>query len=100
MRIARRTAVVIFLGLTLGTPLAGATPHHVLDYLGGLLTSLWLKGGCTMDPNGRCAPGSQSRSIDEGCTIDPNGRCAPHPQTQSTDEGCTIDPLGRCTPGH
>jgi hypothetical protein len=85
MRIARRTAVLILLSLTLGTPWAGASPlswagttqHQVLNYLGGLLTSLWLKSGCTMDPLGRCAPRPQTQSTDGGCTMDPNGRCAP-----------------------
>ena len=92
MRVLRRAAVLILLGLTLGTPWAGATPprpaaqshppkratvQHVLDYLGGLLTSFWLKTGCTIDPLGRCAPGTQILQVDGGCTIDPLGRCAP-----------------------
>ena len=58
MRVLRRAAVLILLGLTLGTPWAGATPprpagttpQRFLDYLGGLLTSFWLKTGCTLDP--------------------------------------------------
>ncbi len=92
MRVLRRAAVLILLGLTLGTPWAGASPlrpaaqshpsrrataQHVLDYLGGLLTSFWLKTGCTIDPNGRCAPGTQTRNIDAGCGMDPLGHCAP-----------------------
>jgi hypothetical protein len=108
MRNVRRATVLILLGLTLGTPWAGAsplrltgpTPHRVLDYLGGLLASLWLKTGCIMDPNGRCAPGAPTQGTDGGCTVDPLGRCIPRTQNPSTDEGCTMDPLGRCAPGH
>lgn len=107
MRNLRRAAVLILLALTLCTPwavasplrLAETTPHHVLDYLGGLLASLWLKSGCTMDPDGRCAPGAPAQSTDGGCTMDPNGRCTTRTQNLSTDGGCTMDPLGRCTPG-
>ena len=108
MRTLRRAAVFILLGLILGTPWAGASPprlagftaQHVLDYLGGLLTSFWLKGGCTIDPNGRCVTGTQTQNPDSGCMIDPDGGCAPGTQILSTDSGCTIDPDGRCTPGH
>ena len=108
MRILRRAAVLILLGLTLGAPWAGAapprpaaqnhlssrssTPKNFLSYLSGLLTSFWLKGGCTIDPNGRCAPGSET-----GCTIDPNGRCTPRTQNL-LDGGCTLDPDGGCIP--
>lgn len=108
MRILRRAAVLILLGLTLGTPWAGASPlrpagassQHFLDYLGGLFTTLWLKGGCIMDPLGRCTPGPQPQNVDGGCTMDPLGRCAPGAQVRSIDEGCTMDPNGRCAPGH
>jgi len=107
MRIVRRAAVLILLGLTLGTPWAGAsplrlaeaTPRRVLDYLGGLLASLWLNGGCTIDPDGHCAPGAPVQGTNTGCTMDPNGRCTPGTQNPGTDGGCTIDPLGRCAPG-
>jgi hypothetical protein len=85
MRIVRKAAVPILVALTLGTPWAGAsplrltgpTPHHVLDYLGGLLASLWLKTGCTIDPNGRCAPGAPAQTTNGGCTVDPDGHCSP-----------------------
>jgi len=108
MRNFRRAAVFILLGLILGTPWAGASPprpagitsQHFFAYLGGLLTSFWLKTGCIMDPNGRCVMGAQTQNPDGGCTIDPLGRCVTGTQTQSTDGGCTMDPLGRCTPGH
>src|SRR5436305_13655379 len=108
MRVLRRAAVLILLGLNLGTPWAGATPprsaaqshpsrrataQHVLDYLSGLLTSFWLQGGCTIDPDGRCAPGTQLLNADEGCTLDPNGRCAPGTQTRNLDAACGMDPL-------
>ena len=107
MRILRRAAVLILLALLLGTPWAGASqspriasPPSFLASLGGLLTSFWLEGGCTLDPLGLCAPSTQTLQVDGGCTIDPNGRCAPSTQTLQVDGGCTIDPNGRCAPDH
>lgn len=117
MRALRRAAVFILLGLTLGTSWVWAsppqtpapdrmkqvsTPHDLFGYLGGLLTSVWLKTGCGMDPWGRCTPAtSQILDTDTGCRIDPLGRCTPAAtQTQGTDAGCTIDPNGRCAPNH
>ena len=47
-----------------------------------VLTGIWTKIGCHIDPNGVCltttAPpdGSQNQS-DIGCNIDPNGQCHP-----------------------
>jgi hypothetical protein len=106
MRVRRRAAVLILLALTLGTPWAEASPLRparatsqvFLDYLDGLLTSFWLKGGCTVDPNGRCVTGSQPQK--GGCTMDPDGRCVTGTQIQNPDGGCTIDPDGRCAPSH
>jgi hypothetical protein len=39
-----------------------------------------------------------SASVDNGCSLDPNGRCAPAP---TTDTGCKLDPSGNpvCYPG-
>jgi hypothetical protein len=42
-----------------------------------LLTALWDKEGCGIDPDGRCiapAPVVPAQA-DTGCGIDPNGRC-------------------------
>jgi hypothetical protein len=61
----------------------------LLDRAWALLTSVWAKTGCNIDPNGRCTK--------EGCNIDPNGRCAPAPvPVNRMDTGCNIDPDSRC----
>jgi hypothetical protein len=71
-----------------------------------LLVATWLppysqlreKEGCTIDPNGRCAPKSGPAVAGlGGCTIDPNGHCQ---ATATVEGGCTIDPDGHCAPGH
>ncbi|HEX9940664.1 MAG TPA: hypothetical protein VGG03_01510 [Thermoanaerobaculia bacterium] len=48
--------------------------HDVLDRLGSLLTGIWSKAGCTIDPWGRCTPSTPA--ADAGCTIDPLGGCS------------------------
>ena len=43
-----------------------------------LLTSLWSKTGCQIDPSGRCASDPVQQPLptaDIGCNIDPNGGC-------------------------
>jgi hypothetical protein len=113
MRAIRRAAVFIVLGLTLGISGVWAsppqqqasrhveqvsTPQNLFDSLGGFLTHLWLKAGCSLDPFGRCAP-MHTQNTDAGCTLDPNGRCTPAPpQALNTDAGCSMDPWGRCAP--
>jgi uncharacterized protein with LGFP repeats len=98
MRTLRRAAVFVLLGLILGAPWSaalGARPGRVspeatraepmplalLQPLWNLLARAWSKEGCTMDPLGRCLPGTAP-------TSDPQ-----------TDEGCRIDPLGGCLAG-
>ncbi|MFY9821205.1 MAG: hypothetical protein WAM82_07475 [Thermoanaerobaculia bacterium] len=91
MRAIRRASVFILLGLTLGISGAWASPpqppapghvekvfasQNFFGSLGGFLTRLWLKAGCVIDPNGRCAP-APTQNTDAGCSLDPNGRCAP-----------------------
>jgi hypothetical protein len=111
MRAFRHLAVVILLGLFVGTPgasaaeprpgarqahgIAWSTPNPI-DSLRNLLVSLWStmglgagnKEGCDIDPLGRCITAPNK----EGCAIDPAGRCI----TAPNKEGCAIDPLGRC----
>jgi len=43
-----------------------------------LLTSLWSKTGCHIDPNGSCVSDPVQQPLptaDIGCNIDPNGGC-------------------------
>jgi len=43
-----------------------------------LLTSLWSKTGCQIDPSGSCVSGPTQQprpTTDAGCNIDPNGGC-------------------------
>jgi hypothetical protein len=82
---------------------AQAAPADLLGHLWSFLANLWLKSGCYIDPDGRCAPqtAAPASQRDEGCYIDPSGRCAPHLTappvlTPQRDEGCYIDPNGRC----
>ena len=58
------------------------------DLLSGFwtfLVSLWNEAGCSLDPSGRCIPGTGGG--DEGGS------------TVTGDEGCSLDPHGRCLPG-
>ena len=99
-----RKITLLLLGVTLATPWAEAArprvtstqPEKVFVYqsielLGQawmVLTQLWDKEGCQIDPNGRCITTPMSgptNTADEGCRIDPSG----------SDEGCHIDPNGR-----
>jgi hypothetical protein len=65
-----------------------ATPDFFSGFL-GVLSKLWDKAGCILDPNGQCAPEEK-----EGCGLDPSGRCIPI----QVDAGCGIDPHGQCAP--
>ncbi len=72
------------------------------------LTSLWGENGCSVDPFGRCIPGTRSGTSgatttgDAGCSVDPNGRCIPGTGEGTSgapttgDAGCSVDPFGRC----
>ena len=57
-----------------------------------LFASLWLKGGCGIDPDGRCT----SATTEGGCGVDPNGECA---TTATSEGGCLVDPNGQCVGG-
>jgi hypothetical protein len=59
---------------------AKPAPATLLSRAWSLLTALWDKEGCHIDPNGRCVTGPASAPVvpaqaDSGCNIDPNGRC-------------------------
>jgi hypothetical protein len=105
MRVLRKAAVLVLLGLVLGLPWASAADGRperasgksmravwrtfdLLTPLWNLLGSGWNKEVFVGDSlGGHAAAGA-------GCTIDPLG-C---PQTPSIDEGCIMDPLGGCVP--
>lgn len=106
----RRTLVLVLLAATLVTPWAGAadlrpetsTPQTVaslgplglFDQIWVLLTGLWNKEGCVIDPDGLHATGGTG-SGDEGCILDPSGLCVAATPVQG-EEGCVIDPNGLC----
>ena len=124
MRVLRRAAVFVLLGLILGAPWAAAlearpdgVPRQatwaarstldILHPLWNLLARVWNKEGCTIDPLGGCVPkadsGAQATTSKEGCRMDPLGGCLPGTTPTNGvqgDEGCTMDPLGRCGPSH
>jgi hypothetical protein len=92
MRVLRTAAVLVLLGLSLGTsafaakarPEAPARP--AARSAAGAFAPLW-----------RLAVDGLTKA---GCTIDPLGRCGASAPTQNTEAGCGMDPLGRCLPGH
>jgi hypothetical protein len=78
-----------------------------------ILTRLWkglgrmfLKTGCSIDPNGRLCQINAATAPDQadtGCSIDPHGgpclgRISNAPI--QGDTGCSLDPHGRCQDGH
>jgi hypothetical protein len=60
-------------------PVNGAelAPLALVSRAWSLLTSLWSKTGCHIDPDGRCVsePIQPLPTADAGCNIDPNGGC-------------------------
>ena len=56
-------------------------PLNLLSSAWTLLTGLWAKEGCGIDPDGHCvtAPATAApvvpEQVDTGCGIDPDGRC-------------------------
>lgn len=79
------------------SPSPALSPVSVLlSFLAGWggvgLQGVWLKEGCLIEPNGRCAPDTAG-----GCMLGPNGACAPNP---AADAGYMLDPGGRCAPNH
>lgn len=106
----RRKAAVFLLFSAFTLPMAStAEPRlgsqrswSLLEQAWNTLLAIWSEAGCTLDPNGKCAP--TSSTSDEGCTIDPDGKCAasasqPSIPGESLDAGCTLDPDGKCYSG-
>jgi hypothetical protein len=90
----RRKIAVLFLGLFLAAPWASALEpqgrpeprterftiepvHGLLAGLWEFLSSIWVKAGCSADPNGGCASqpvgGGSSTTSDAGGSLDPDG---------------------------
>jgi hypothetical protein len=82
-------------------PLPGRQMGDFLGWLHGAWSSLWLKGGCRLDPDGHCldtqpaVPGT----TENGCRLDPNGLCLKGAAAAAgtTEGGCRIDPDGLCS---
>jgi len=100
-----RILALVLCAVLLAPLAAAAAPFQVSpagDFLGWLhhaWSSLWLKAGCRIDPNGRCLDAPATGTTEGGCRIDPNGLClkgvsAP-PET--TEGGCRVDPNGLCS---
>jgi hypothetical protein len=100
--------LVLLSGFTVVSP-AAAEPRPgpalsplatALERLWSLVSVVWLKNGCGLDPDGACAPAAPA-TTENGCWIDPSGvrRCEPVAPT-TTKNGCRIDPDGvpRCEP--
>jgi hypothetical protein len=98
----RTVSAVVLAAFLAAAPAAQARPIHsdsnVLTRIWSLVTGLWSKNGCQIDPNGYCIPGigEGDITVENGCQIDPDGQCASSPVT--TKNGCIIDPNGRCIP--
>ncbi len=110
----RRIVVGFVVGLCLLTPLASAAQHpqearmeklSLLEpselFAGAwrLLTRIWSKEGCMIDPHGGCLPKPNAGSgSNAGCLVDPHGVCI-DAGSSTPDNGCGIDPHGGCTGG-
>lgn len=77
-------------------PTASAS-QDLFARLSSFLTHPWSKNGCSVDPSGRCLPGS-GLAPDSGCQVDPDGRCRTGQSAVQTENGCGLDPSGRCIP--
>ncbi|HTG35443.1 MAG TPA: hypothetical protein VLB76_21180 [Thermoanaerobaculia bacterium] len=92
MPTVRKLAVLLFLAALLAAPWAASAAgprverhsrsaktepvSKALNHAWSSLASLWVKTGCHIDPDGRCAPAPATvNRADTGCNIDPNGRC-------------------------
>jgi hypothetical protein len=91
-QIIRRTVVGLVVGLCLLTPLASAAqrpqqtrierfslpePSELFAGAWRLLSRIWSKEGCMIDPNGICVPepSAGTTTSDNGCGLDPHGGC-------------------------
>ena len=97
---SRRIALLLLLATFFTGSWAAAAPLRSSPNRGAQIGLLWnllamtlQKAGCSLDPSGAtCSRSAMPR--DNGCSLDPNGRCAPAAIHQ--DEGCSLDPSGRC----
>ena len=100
----RTVFAIVLAAFLLAAPAAQARPLYndssVLARIWSLVTGLWSKNGCWIDPNGiRYCTGGISEgdpTIENGCQIDPSGQCVSEPVT--TKNGCIVDPDGHCRP--
>lgn len=98
----RTVFALVLAAFLLAAPAAQARPLYddssVLARIWSLVTGLWSKNGCRIDPDGYCLPGigEGDPTIENGCVIDPSGQCVSEPVT--TKNGCIVDPDGRCRP--
>jgi hypothetical protein len=113
-QIIRRTVVGLVVGLCLLTPLASAaqrpqqtrierfslpTPSELFAGAWRLLSRVWSKEGCMIDPHGICVPkATVVPSSDAGCGLDPYGHCI-DAGSSTLDNGCGLDPHGGCIGG-
>ena len=97
MRTLQKVTILLLLTALLAVPCASAasprsgkniravpkaTAAALLDHMEALLTQVWTKIGCHIDPDGVCrtapAPTDEPQGqSDIGCHIDPNGQCHP-----------------------
>lgn len=101
----RSLLILVFAAFLATSPAAQARPVHddapassVFERIWSLVSGLWSKNGCRLDPNGYCVSGlgEGGSTTENGCQIDPSGQCAAAPAT--TKNGCVIDPSGGCRP--
>lgn len=100
----RSILILVFAAFLAASPAAQARPlHHndapassMLQRIWSLVSGLWSKNGCRLDPNGYCVTGlgEGGSTTENGCVIEPNGQCVP----VTTKNGCIIDPNGGCRP--
>lgn len=97
----RTVSALVLAAFLVAAPAAQARPVYddssVFARIWSLVTGLWNKNGCIVDPDGYCLPGigEGDPTIENGCVIDPSGQCVNEPVTKN---GCQIDPSGRCIP--
>jgi hypothetical protein len=116
-----RVVLVLLLAVILAGPALAAQPRPRLEARQGafltvfselrvqiwrLLSGLWEKNGCSIDPHGGtvCNNGSTVVGTGQeknGCIADPNGGSVCNNGstvvvTDQVDEGCSLDPHGGC----
>jgi hypothetical protein len=97
MRVLRSAAVLILLGLSLGT--SGAAAAKARPEIPSRSSTATRSAPGLFAPLWRRVTGAWAK---EGCAIEPWGRCGISNLggTPTQDAGCTINPWGSCSPGH